>query len=124
MVLIAILVMWAAMDRPVFAHSNREVGNIFRMLDSNRDGKVSRTEFNIAKVNVIYRDSRTDPAAGLTFKQAGVSRKFFTSADADHDGRLSPVELLDAFRFDAIDTGNRGYLVLEDLLRFMKSIGR
>ena len=112
------------MDRPVFAHSNREVGNIFRILDTNSDGKVSRTEYELNKVDVIYRDTRIDPTVGLTFKQIGVSRKFFDSTDVDHDGRLSPLELLDAFRFDAIDTGNRGYLVLEDLLRFMKSIGR
>ena len=112
------------MDRPVFAHSNREVGNIFRMLDSNRDGKVSRTEYDLNKMDVIYRNSRTDTEAGSTFKQTGLSRKFFDSADVDHDGRLSSLELIDAFQFDAIDTGNRGYLVLDDLRRFMKSIGR
>ncbi len=47
LVLITILAMVATIDRPVFAHTNRGVDNIFRMLDTNSDGKVSRTEYDI-----------------------------------------------------------------------------
>ena len=123
-ILFAILAMVAAIDRPAIAYTNREIDTVFRMLDTNHDEKVSRAEYDVNKVRAIYRNPRHDPMVGLTFEETYVSRKFFASADVDHDGKLSPVELLDALPFETVDTGKRGYFVLEDLRRFLKSIGR
>jgi hypothetical protein len=70
------------------------------------------------------RPHRVRGCSRRDFEEARVSRGFFDAADTDHDGMLSPHEIVDALQFEAVDTEGKGYLVLEDLRRFMNRIGR
>lgn len=108
---------------PAWAYTDKEITQIFRMLDTNGDGKVTREEYSANKVAILYRNAPKGDTT-LTFEQTRVSRKFFDAADADHDGTLSPVEAMDALRFEAVDTDRKGYITLDDLRRFLTSIGR
>jgi len=108
---------------PARAYTDTEIMAIFQMLDTNGDGKVTREEYSANKVMIIYRNVPTGNTT-LTFDQTKLSRSFFDAADTDHDGTLSPVEITDALRFEAVDTDHKGYIVLEDLGRFLKRIGR
>jgi Ca2+-binding EF-hand superfamily protein len=120
----SVLAMVVGVVNSVLAVSSKEVERVFRILDTNHDGKVSRAEYDVNKVHVIYLHSRHEPGEGLTFADVRVSKKFFEAADADHDGKLSPVEILDALPFEAVDTKNRGFFLLEDLRRYMNLIAR
>jgi Ca2+-binding EF-hand superfamily protein len=111
----------AAID-PVSAYTDTEVTEIFRVLDTNQDGKVTREEYAANKVAVIYRNV-PGGAPNLTFDQTRVSRTFFDAADVNHDGVLSPTEIMNALPFEAVDPDNKGYFLLDDLRRFLKKIG-
>ncbi len=108
---------------PGWAYTEEEIKAIFRELDTNGDGKVTREEYSAKKVTIIYRNV---PAGNtrLTFAQTKVSRAFFDAADTDHDGTLSPLEVMDALPFEAVDTDRKGYINLDDLRRFLTRIGR
>jgi Ca2+-binding EF-hand superfamily protein len=108
---------------PSGAFTDKEITAIFRMLDTNGDGKVTREEYSTNKVMILYRNAPKGNTT-LTFEQTKVSRAFFDAADADHDGTLSPVEAMDALRFEAVDTDSKGYITLDDLRRFMTRVGR
>lgn len=106
-----------------WAYTDKEISNIFNMLDTNGDGRVTREEYSANKVKMIYRNVQTS-ATTLTFEQTKLSRAFFDAADTDHDGSLSPVEIMDALPFEAVDTDHKGYISLDDLRRFLNRIGR
>jgi Ca2+-binding EF-hand superfamily protein len=108
---------------PATAYTEKEITAIFRMLDSNGDGKVTREEYSANKVAIIYRNVQGG-TANLTFEQTKLSRAFFDAADVDHDGKLSPVEIMDALPFEAVDTDRNGYITLDELRRFLTRIGR
>ena len=105
------------------AYTDKEITDIFRMLDTNGDGKVTREEYSANKVKILYRNNPKGDTT-LTLDQTKVSRAFFDAADTDHDGTLSPVEAMDALRFEAVDTDKKGYISLDDLRRFLNRIGR
>ncbi len=108
---------------PALAYTDKEVSEIFEKLDANHDGKVTREEYTVNKVMIIYRNVPSG-TGNLTFEQTKLSRAFFDAADANHDGTLSPVEIMDALPFEAVDLDNKGYFGLEDLRRFLEKIGR
>ena len=118
----ALLAVSSAIDRS-WGYTDKEIAAIFHMLDTNGDGRVTREEYSANKVKMIYRNMPT-AATTLTCEQTKVSRAFFDTADTDHDGTLSPVEIMDALPFEAVDTDRKGYIVPDDLRRFLDRIGR
>jgi Ca2+-binding EF-hand superfamily protein len=112
-----------AATAPAFAYTEAEVQEIFQGMDANRDGKITRAEYNNHKVHMIYRNVPTG-TTDLTFEQTKVSRAFFDAADVDHSGVLTPTEIIDALPFEAVDVGNKGYFTLDELRRFLDEIGR
>jgi Ca2+-binding EF-hand superfamily protein len=113
--------LWAS--APASAYTDKEIAAIFKTLDTNGDGKVTREEYSANKVAIIYRNVQ-GRSGNLTFQQTKLSRSFFDAADVDHDGTLSPVEIVDALPFEAADTDRKGYITLDDLRRFLARIGR
>ena len=105
------------------AFTDKEITEIFQMLDTNHDGKVTREEYSANKVMILYRNVPKGNTK-LTFEQTKVSRAFFDAADVDHDGTLSPVEAMDALPFEAVDTDRKGYITIDDLRRLLTRIGR
>jgi Ca2+-binding EF-hand superfamily protein len=118
----ALVALSSSIDRS-WGYTDKEITAIFHMLDTNGDGRVTREEYSANKVKLIYRNMST-ASTTLTFENTKVSRAFFDAADTDHDGTLSPVEIMDALPFEAVDTDRKGYIVLDDLGRFLGRIGR
>ena len=119
----AILIALLSAAGNVWAYTDKEIKAIFGMLDTNGDGRVTREEYSAKKVMLIDRNV---PARNTTlrFEQTKVSGAFFDAADADHDGTLSPREVIDALSFEAVETDAKGYVTLEDLHRFLIRIGQ
>ena len=112
---------------PAAAFTDQEIEIVFKKLDTDGDGKVTREEYDINKVNVIYRDAPANINIATqwpSFKDTRVSRQYFDSVDTNHDGKLSPIEVMDALAFEKIDKDNKGYITRQDLQMFMKAIGR
>lgn len=108
---------------PASAFTDSEIQEVFRKLDTNGDGKVTRQEYAANKVMIVYRNVPTSNTT-LTFEDTRVSRAFFDAADKHHDGKLTPVEIMDALPFEAVDADHKNYITLDDLRRFMNKIGR
>ena len=103
--------------------TEKEISDAFLALDTDGNGQISRIEFEMNKSKVICpspKASKTD----LTFDETRMSRQAFDVADLDHDGTLSDLEIATVLQFETVDTDGKGYLVLEDLRRFMKRVGR
>ncbi len=106
------------------AFTDAEIEEVFKTFDSNGDGKVDRTEFDVNKINIIYRNIKTDPIKGVAFEQTKISRTFFDDLDKDHNGLLRPIEITDGLQFERIAGERRSSFEISDLSRFMKSVGR
>jgi len=111
---------------PAIAFTERQVEQIFDILDSNHTGKVDRAEYDENKVAAMFpRAKNGEVGIGeLSFEDTPFNRAFFNAADADHRGKLDGVDLIYALDFDKIDTAHKGYVTIDDLRRFMKMVGR
>ena len=123
----AVLLGLVVIPQKVMAFSEKEISEVFALLDVDKDGKISRQEFAGEKISVIYRgiplpEDRLSEG-NLRFEDLQVNREFFSSADRNGDGVLSPVEMVDALQFEKI-SGNKDHITLQDLRRFMNQIGR
>ncbi len=112
-----------------WAFTEKEIEEIFQMLDTNGDGKVTREEYSANKIGIFYHwaskgNTRRSETAPLSFDETPVSRAFFDALDTDHDGTLSPLELIDGLRFEDVDTNHKGYIDINDVRRFLTRIGR
>jgi Ca2+-binding EF-hand superfamily protein len=112
---------------PALAFNENDVRQVFKTLDEDGDGKVTREEYSSQKIFAIYRN--VPPSSNLLedndikFGQTKLSRDFFDASDTDKNGQLSPIEVIDAFHFERIDTLQRGFITIDDLRTFMKKIG-
>ena len=110
-----------------FGFTDEEKRDIYRILDPDNHGRVTRVQFQINKMNAFY--FRHQPTARwemkpLSFEETGLSRDFFDKVDKDHNGRIDSIEIIDAIHFEDIDTKRRGYFDFSDLVLFLNKIGR
>ncbi len=95
--------------------------SIFETLDTNRDGKLDRTEFRLNRLAVLMlQDDNGD--GYLQPAETGVTAEEFAAADKDGDGRLSGVEFLDApyTQFEAIDANGDGVITFEEFVVYVE----
>ena len=100
-----------ASERPQRAHGKRgggRGGDRMQALDSDKDGRISRTEANAGNAGFAARfsemDANKDGYLDRTDRELRMSREraaFFTGADANRDGKLSRDEY-------AVEQGARG----------------
>lgn len=83
---------------------------MFARLDANKDGKISREEFEAYRA----QNAKVDAAATKAGKRG---ERMFARFDADKDGFLSRTEAdaVLAWRFKRMDANNDGILTLEEL---------
>ncbi len=105
--------------------TEREVKNLFDMFDTNKDGRISRVEFDLNKIAVLYR-GRARGQTQLNYADTRLKREVFDQIDVDRDGSLSSVEMVTSpiARFDFIDTNGDGYIDLGELGAFLTRIWR
>jgi len=88
----------------------------FMRMDADRDGRVSRAEFDAA----TQREHAEDAAAGAASPHAGGHRRhdMFGRLDANHDGYVTAAEVqaAAAARFAAIDVGHKGVITLNQMM--------
>jgi Ca2+-binding EF-hand superfamily protein len=107
------------------AYTAQEAKEVFDILDTNHDGKVTKLEFETNKIDAFYfraRKNQQDPR--LRFEETGLSRAFFDQADHGHKGYLTGLDLVDAIKFEQIDVRHRGYITFEDLVAGLRTISR
>jgi hypothetical protein len=115
----------AALPHRALAYTQAQAREIFDILDSNHDGKVTKLEFEANKVDAFYFRSRKNPQdPRLRFEETGLSRAFFDRADDGHKGYLTGLDLVDAIRFELIDVRHRGYFEFSDFVAGLKTISR
>jgi hypothetical protein len=107
------------------AYTDAEARQIFGILDSDHDGKVTKVEFEANKVDAFFFRNRKNPDENkLTYEQTGLSREFFDKADQGHKGYLTGLDMIDAIHFEDIDVTHRGYFDFNDLVAGLKTISR
>jgi Ca2+-binding EF-hand superfamily protein len=116
----------SATIRPVVSQAaltEREILDTFSILDTDGNGQVTRTEYEMNKTIIINPDAKPGETS-VALGQTRLSRQAFDAADVDHDGTLSPLEIANVLRFEVVDADSKGYLVFEDLRQFMRHFGR
>jgi hypothetical protein len=109
------------------AFTDKQIRQVFDILDSDHHGKVTRIDFETNKMTAFYFNRRPDASGGMkpmTFAETGLSRQFFDEVDQGHKGYLDPIDIIDGIRFEDIDRAHRGYFDYADLAAFMRKIGR
>jgi EF hand len=107
------------------AYTVQQARDIFDMLDTNHDGKVTKLEFETNKIDAFYFRARSDEQdPRLRFEDTGLSREFFMRADNGHKGYLTGLDLADAIHYEDIDVKHHGFFTFEDFLAGLKTISR
>ena len=114
-----------------YAYTDQEIRQAFRAFDANSDGRISREEFELRKVTVLFRRDigdvqRPDRAIQIRFEDMKISRAYFDELDQNGDGVLTGAEIIGApsMQFEAIDTNHDGFIEYEELAAFMHRIER
>jgi hypothetical protein len=123
--LVALAVLALVPGRAARAYSLEESQQIFEILDTDRDGKVTKLEFAANKIDAFYFRNRKNPEdPRLRFEETGLTREFFDRADQGHKGYLTGLDLIDAIHFEDIDTKHRGYFTFQEFLSALHTISR
>ena len=94
---------------------------LFKLLDGDGDGKVSRAEWNENKMAIFYIDDHNRDLKLSRDELRGLSQEAFDAADLNGDGFLSGYEFNQAafLNFDAIDVDKAGSVTEDEFLAFL-----
>ena len=94
----------------------------FAIADEDGDGKVTRAEFRLRKLDVFDRKD-VDRNKTLSRNEIPVLKQsVFDAADSNSDGKLSAYEFIQAdfVKFDPFDENRDGVITFDELLSFRK----
>ena len=94
----------------------------FAIADANGDGKITRAEYRIRKLDVFDKKD-VDRNKTLSMNEIPVLKESaFNDADSNGDGKLSAYEFIQAdfAKFDLFDEDGNGVVTFDELLSFRK----
>ena len=97
-----------------------EAEAVFSRLDTNGDGTIQRTEFDIMSFEIFYIRDRSENIM-IEPDEVRLSPEAFAEADTNSDGHLSGVEFFDApfAQFEAADANTDQEITQQEFERFM-----
>jgi Ca2+-binding EF-hand superfamily protein len=118
-----VLILAAALAGP--ARAADDVAAVFAIFDSNGDGVIDRTEFDLNKIKVIsvLDRNRNDH---LDRDEVKISDEKFQAADQDGDGKISGFEFVESpfGKFEALDANGDGLVTLEEFRAYVEDLRR
>ncbi len=118
-----VLILAAPLAGP--ARAADDVEAIFAIFDSNGDGVIDRTEFDLNKIKVIsvLDRNRNDH---LDRDEVKISDEKFQTADQDGDGKISGFEFVESpfGKFEAFDADGDGVITLEEFRAYVEDLRR
>jgi Ca2+-binding EF-hand superfamily protein len=102
-----------------------DIEQVFRMADTNGDGRISRTEFEMKKVEIIFRRAQ-EHKTSLKFEETLISRAAFDAMDLDKDGVMTSGEVIASpiFNFETFDTNSDGYIDFNEFATQLRRMER
>jgi Ca2+-binding EF-hand superfamily protein len=118
-----VLILAAALAGP--ARAADDVEAIFAIFDSNGDGVIDRTEFDLNKIKVISALDRNRDDH-LDRDEVKISDEKFQTADQDGDGKISGFEFVESpfGKFEAFDADGDGIITLEEFRAYVGDLRR
>jgi Ca2+-binding EF-hand superfamily protein len=116
-----VLILAAALAGP--ARAADDVAAVFAIFDSNGDGVIDRTEFDLNKIKVISVLDRNQNDH-LDRDEVKVSDENFQTADQDGDGMISGFEFVESpfGKFEAFDADGDGVITLEEFRAYVEDL--
>jgi len=98
---------------------------VFRLLDKNGDGRISRDEFETNKVAVIFRNAK-DTGTQLKYEDTQLTRSAFDSIDIGGKGVITARDVMFSpyFKFETFDADGNGYIDFQEFADALHRIER
>jgi len=109
------ILFWAAQAR-----AQETLDSIFARFDSNGDGVIDRTEYDLNKVLVIVAIDRNGDG-NLEPGEVKISAENFAALDQNGDGKISGFEFVESplGKFETIDANSDGQVTKEELQAYI-----
>ena len=118
-----VLILAAPLAGP--ARGADDVAAVFAIFDSNGDGVIDKTEFDLNKIKVISALDR-NRNDHIDRDEVKVSDENFQAADQDGDGKISGFEFVESpfGKFEAFDADGDGVITLEEFRAYVEGLRR